>query len=88
MQFEAGLKLAIHLPQPPECWDYRCAPPQLVYVTCGFLVFVCVCVCVVLGIKPRASCVLGKFSTPSYTLSPMLHVFSHSFKIKKKKKER
>jgi hypothetical protein len=25
---EAGLELMILLPQPPECWDYRCAPPD------------------------------------------------------------
>jgi hypothetical protein len=27
---QVGLKLAILLPQPPECWDYRCAPPSCV----------------------------------------------------------
>jgi hypothetical protein len=26
---KAGLKLAILLPQPPECWDYRSAPPHV-----------------------------------------------------------
>jgi hypothetical protein len=25
----AGLELTIFLPQPPECWDYRCAPLYL-----------------------------------------------------------
>jgi hypothetical protein len=25
-----GLELVILLPQPPESWDYRCAPPWLV----------------------------------------------------------
>jgi hypothetical protein len=25
---QAGLKFLILLPQPPECWDYRCLPPQ------------------------------------------------------------
>jgi hypothetical protein len=25
---KAGLELVILLPQPPECWDYRCAPPH------------------------------------------------------------
>jgi hypothetical protein len=24
---QAGLKLSILLPQPPQCWDYRLAPP-------------------------------------------------------------
>jgi hypothetical protein len=26
---QAGLKLSIFLPQPPECWDYRYVPPYL-----------------------------------------------------------
>jgi hypothetical protein len=26
---QAGLKLTILLPQPPEYWDYRCMPPCL-----------------------------------------------------------
>jgi hypothetical protein len=26
---QSGLELAILLPQPPECWDYRCAPSHL-----------------------------------------------------------
>jgi hypothetical protein len=26
---QAGLKPSILLPQPPECWDYRLAPPHL-----------------------------------------------------------
>jgi hypothetical protein len=26
---EAGLKLRIPLPQPPDYWDYRCAPPPM-----------------------------------------------------------
>jgi hypothetical protein len=25
---QTGLQLAILLPQPPECWDYRRAPPR------------------------------------------------------------
>jgi hypothetical protein len=25
---QTDLKLKILLPQPPECWDYRCAPPH------------------------------------------------------------
>jgi hypothetical protein len=29
---QAGLKLVILLSQPPECWDYRCAPPRLLSV--------------------------------------------------------
>jgi hypothetical protein len=24
---QAGVKLIILPPQPPDCWDYRCAPP-------------------------------------------------------------
>jgi hypothetical protein len=26
---QVGLELSILLPQPPKCWDYRCAPPCL-----------------------------------------------------------
>jgi hypothetical protein len=26
---QAGLKLEILLPQPPECWSYKCVLPQL-----------------------------------------------------------
>jgi hypothetical protein len=26
---QAGLKLLIYLPLPPECWNYRCVPPCL-----------------------------------------------------------
>jgi hypothetical protein len=29
---QADLKLEILLPQPPECWDYRCAPPHFARV--------------------------------------------------------
>lgn len=36
-------------PSPPLGWEYRCVPPRLVYAT--------------LGIKPKASCVLGKHWT-------------------------
>jgi hypothetical protein len=25
---QVALELEIFLPQPPECWDYRCAPPH------------------------------------------------------------
>jgi hypothetical protein len=28
---QAGFKLAILLPQPTQCWDYRYAPPLLAY---------------------------------------------------------
>jgi hypothetical protein len=28
---QPGLELPIVLPQPPECWDYRRAPPHLAY---------------------------------------------------------
>jgi hypothetical protein len=28
---QISLELAIFLPQPPECWDYRCAPPCPAY---------------------------------------------------------
>lgn len=27
---KSGLELAIPLPQPPECWSYRCVPAGLV----------------------------------------------------------
>jgi hypothetical protein len=30
--FQAGLKLLILQPQPPECWDYRCVPPCLILI--------------------------------------------------------
>jgi hypothetical protein len=26
---QTGLDLAILLPQPPKCWDYKCVPPLL-----------------------------------------------------------
>jgi hypothetical protein len=26
---QVGLELTILLPQPLECWDYRCVPPRL-----------------------------------------------------------
>jgi hypothetical protein len=26
---QAGLEVLILLPQPSECWDYRCTPPHL-----------------------------------------------------------
>jgi hypothetical protein len=26
---QASLELKVLLPQPPECWDYRCVPPCL-----------------------------------------------------------
>jgi hypothetical protein len=29
---QAGLELTLILPQPPECWDYRCATPCLAQV--------------------------------------------------------
>jgi hypothetical protein len=37
---QAGLEPEIHLPQPPECWDYRCVPlcwaPHLTLGRCSF----------------------------------------------------
>jgi hypothetical protein len=35
---QAGLEFEILLPQSPECWDYKCAPPCLVWVM-GFVFF-------------------------------------------------
>jgi hypothetical protein len=29
---QAGLELVIILPQPPECWDYSCAPLYLLWL--------------------------------------------------------
>jgi hypothetical protein len=39
---QAGLKFMILLPQPPECWDYRCVAPhpfsQLIYSKGGDII--------------------------------------------------
>jgi hypothetical protein len=36
----ADLKFMIFLPQPPECWDYRCVLPYLtkinIFIVCSF----------------------------------------------------
>jgi hypothetical protein len=34
---KTGLELVILLPQPPECWDYRCVPPHQAGKYSGFL---------------------------------------------------
>jgi hypothetical protein len=52
------------LPPPPECWDYRGRAPHPAYA--------------VLGIEPRALCMLGKHSTiqatyPAYVMM-MIHL--------------
>lgn len=46
---EVNLELLYLLPRPLERWDYRHARPYLVYI--------------VLGIEPRASCMLSQYST-------------------------
>lgn len=55
---QGALKLLLPLPSAPECRDHRHAPPWPVYT--------------VLGMKPRASCVLGKHSPNSCTLACFL----------------
>lgn len=41
----------LHLPASPGCWDCN---------TCASL---CLVFCAVMGLKPKASCMLGKYST-------------------------
>lgn len=43
-----ALKLIVHLPLPPKCWDYRYELQHPVYAG--------------LGIEPRVLCVLSKHS--------------------------
>jgi hypothetical protein len=62
----------ILLPQPPECWDYRYVSPHLGFIYLLLLLFV------ILGIKPRASHMLGKCSTTCYSL-PLFVFFIYLF---------
>jgi hypothetical protein len=34
---QAGFELAIHLPQPPGCWDYTCATMPNPRLNCYYL---------------------------------------------------
>ena len=51
---EGDFESQILLPPSPECWDYSCTPPHLAYA--------------VPGIKPGASCMLGKLLIPKVQL--------------------
>jgi hypothetical protein len=47
---QAGLRLAILLPQLPEYWDYRCVPP------CSTLVILSLLVTFILSLGPCSKC--------------------------------